>query len=281
MPDTTRLPSPDLRIVNTQDLIPHEYHDEQRMLPLVARIQNDGMLRNPPIVTPLPQMNQFLVLDGANRVGALRLLETRHTLVQVVPYEQPFVRLSTWNHVLSETSADTYINRLQKIDGLSLLASDLPQARESLDNGNILAYCVCANSAAYMLIPFSQKTPERNQLLNAIVNTYASVGRLNRSSSDDIDEVFRQFPTLSLVFFLPKYRPSEIVGFASSRSYIPPGITRHIISGRALRVNYRLVDLYADLPLEEKNNALKTWLSAKYSSNQVRYYTESTFLFDE
>src|SRR5690606_40114707 len=46
------LPAVDLRIVPTEALLSHERHDAQRTAPLVKYLRRDGVLKNPPIVTP-------------------------------------------------------------------------------------------------------------------------------------------------------------------------------------------------------------------------------------
>src|SRR5690606_7280314 len=84
----------DLRIVPTEALLSHERHDAQRTAPLVKYLRRDGVLKNPPIVTPSGlDDNTYVMLDGANRIFALNELGIRHTLVQVVPYTEPHVDL--------------------------------------------------------------------------------------------------------------------------------------------------------------------------------------------
>jgi hypothetical protein len=71
------------------------------------------------------------------------------------------------------------------------------------------------------------------------------------------------------------------VALARAEAVLPAGITRHIIPGRALRVNAPL-DLMSDgRPLDEKQAWLDAWVSRHRSSHGVRYYAEPTFLFDE
>ena len=63
---------------------------------------------------------------------------------------------------------------------------------------------------------------------------------------------------------------------------MPAGITRHLIRWRALRINLpldRLADTSRDI--EEKNRWLQDWMRQKLAQRQVRFYEESTVLFDE
>jgi hypothetical protein len=62
---------------------------------------------------------------------------------------------------------------------------------------------------------------------------------------------------------------------------LPAGLTRHLIQGRALRLNYPLSELKSDDDLDAKNARLKEWMTDKLTTKEVRFYGESTFLFDE
>jgi len=69
-------------------------HDDQRTPPLMARIQESGVLRNPPNPTPLRDGSQcFMVLDRANRITALRKLNFPHVAVQVVKPDDQVLKL--------------------------------------------------------------------------------------------------------------------------------------------------------------------------------------------
>jgi hypothetical protein len=69
---------------------------------------------------------------------------------------------------------------------------------------------------------------------------------------------------------------------AQYKAFLPPGISRHIIHGRALRVNYPL-DVLSDANknLVSKNDDLNAWIQHKLANRQVRYYAEATYQFDE
>jgi hypothetical protein len=68
---------------------------------------------------------------------------------------------------------------------------------------------------------------------------------------------------------------------AANGDHIPSGITRHIIPNRALHINIPVVVLQADWTLQEKEDWLHNWLMERMAANAIRYYSESTFSFDE
>ena len=80
---------PDLRILPIDLLVEHEFNDAQRTEPLARRLETEGVLKNPPVVTPMGDGDsRYVVLDGANRVTALHILGYTHILVQVVRSEE-------------------------------------------------------------------------------------------------------------------------------------------------------------------------------------------------
>src|SRR5437667_14559 len=62
---------------------------------------------------------------------------------------------------------------------------------------------------------------------------------------------------------------------------LPAGITRHLIPGRALRVNLPLDVLTSPGEIEQKNRWLADEIHRRLLENRIRYYPESSFLFDE
>ncbi|HEX5691143.1 MAG TPA: ParB N-terminal domain-containing protein, partial [Roseiflexaceae bacterium] len=129
----------DLRILPLADLRPHERTDPRRVDPLTARLREEKLLRNPPIVAPLAYGDaRFVVLDGANRVTALRALGLPHILAQVVDYGA--VALHTWHHAITVYRAEELIAQLTAIPGLVCEETDLIHARAQLARREALAF---------------------------------------------------------------------------------------------------------------------------------------------
>jgi hypothetical protein len=72
------------------------------------------------------------------------------------------------------------------------------------------------------------------------------------------------------------------MALARERRCLPTGVTRHVIPGRALHVNAPLAILADQAQSSQaKNRWLEGWLKQRLSGHGVRFYQESTFLFDE
>ncbi len=266
------VPMPDLRIVPVKSLLPHEEHDSQRSQPLVARIRSETTMINPPLVAPINDQ-AYVILDGANRVYALAELGYPHVLVQVATYASGLVELSNWQHVVSDWSADEFIQQLRQIPEITLGSGS--------DANGVAQLHLRDNSVTTICAPAST-TSARNAALRRIVGVYQRNARLHRTPLSDPEEIWELFPdALALVTF-PPYTPDDIIAAAQECAYLPPGISRHIVQGRAIRVNYPLDQLRDPaVPLEQKNADLLTWLQNKLANRQVRYYAEATYQFDE
>jgi hypothetical protein len=275
---------PDLRFVPVEALVPHERHDLQRMAPLVEDFHRQAVLKNPPIVTPLGEDGpgaRFMVLDGANRSTAAREAGFPHMVVQVAHYEEPWVHLMTWHHALSDMPAEALVETCRAIAGLECKREPLLHARAELARRAVLAYAVLADGSAWSFRG-GRTLEERNQLLNAIVDTYRESRRFYRMSTESFEVARERHPDVTALFVFPNFAPAEVLELATSGEKLPAGVTRHLIRWRALRVNVPL-DKLSDPrePIDSKNKWLHAWADEKFHQRQVRFYEEPTVLFDE
>ncbi|HEX2905758.1 MAG TPA: hypothetical protein VHO69_02780 [Phototrophicaceae bacterium] len=265
-------PPPDLRIVLTESLQPHEEHDSQRAQPLIERLQHEEFVINPPIVAHM-DADHYVILDGANRFYAFSHLNYPHILVQVADYDTSLVELKTWRHIVCQWEPDPFITQLQQLNQIAITEGQEPEAIAHLllKDGQLLAIQVNSND-----------TYVRNAALCDVVRVYQQNAVLHRTALTELDDIWQLHPdALGLVIF-PEYQPADIIAAAQYKAYLPPGISRHIIHGRALRVNYPLDILRnATVPLEKKNEQLLHWMQKKLANRHVRYYAEATYQFDE
>lgn len=265
-------PPPDLRIVLTDSLRPHEEHDSQRSLPLIERLQTEAIVINPPIVSQMGA-SQYVVLDGANRFHAFSHLGYPHILVQVAAYEGGYVELKTWRHLVCDWEATVFLSHLNKIPDI-----------EIIDGQNIdaIAHIIFKDGRIMAIRTAVENTHERNAALRKVVAVYQRNATLHRTALTEPDDIWPLYPTSIALIAFPDYQPSDIIAAARYKAYLPPGISRHIIHGRALRLNYPLDALRdPNMRLSEKNLQLASWTQHKLENRHVRYYAEATYQFDE
>ena len=274
---------PLLRFVPVESLVPHEQHDDQRMRPLVQKLREQAVLKNPPIVAPLDAGaagERYVVLDGANRCVAAQAAGFPHIVAQIVAYEEPHVRLSTWGHGLGDYSGEDFERLLHSVPGLECRNEPLRQARATLARREAIACAVFADGHADTLHARGD-LHARNRLLNAVVDTYRSGRRFVRVTTDSLDEVRARHPDVTALMVFPHFEPAEVIELAVGGARLPAGITRHLIRWRALRLNVPIEQLASSESTAAKNAWLEAWLREKLTTRQVRFYEEPTVLFDE
>jgi hypothetical protein len=260
-------PHPDLRIVPTEALLPHEEHDSQRSEPLAERLQREEFMINPPVVAP--EGDSFIILDGANRFHAFSHLRYPHILVQVSSYESGWVELGTWSHVVGSWSADALLTQAAQIDGVRLVDGA---------HAGALAAIVLPDGQEYAVMG---ERALASAHFRALVAIYQRQAALHRTAIGDASALWTLYPDACAVIRFPSLKSEDIVRAALSRDFLPPGVSRHIVHGRAVRVNYPMDALRKPGSLEQKNAALLEWVQAKLVHRQIRYYAEATYQFDE
>ena len=272
---------PRLDILPVEKIVPHEYHDEQRAYPLVETLREQGVLRNPPIVMPFGDGSErYMILDGTNRVTAVRLLGIPHIVVQVVDPAMPGLALRTWNHVVWGMDSAVFLAVLQAaMPGLHPV-EDLAQSVTELHQ-RVLMLIVSLPTGQVFAAPALSDAAAVLDALNAVVRTYQGSALLDRTGEHDAQALQDLYPEISGVVIFPPFDIRQVQQLVASGHLFPPGITRFIVSPRALRVNYPLEALASGESLEAKRARLQAWLQARLAAKGVRYYAEATVLYDD
>lgn len=268
---------PDLRVVAGEDVLLHEDADERRVAALAMRLQSEGMVRNPPIVAPLDE-RRYVVLDGANRVSALRRLGVPDVVVQVVDYAR--VTLNTWYHLVTGVPVEDLERGLAQLPGLTLRPSDLAAARAALSDGRCIAF-VAQPDGSVTQLEAQGDLAARTALLRQVVRLYKGRANIHRVQTDELSGLLPFYTQIAGLVVFPSYRPADILAMARRDAKLPSGITRHLIPLRALRVNTELDLLWSDTLRAEKNRWLAEWTRHKLQDRQIRFYEEPTVLYDE
>ncbi len=273
---------PELHILPLPALILHEDHDQQRTIPLIDKLRAQGILRNPPVVMPLDDgSGRYMVLDGANRVTALQTLEFPHIVAQVVRPDDPGIRLGTWHHVVWGMDAARLEDRIRRVANIRLMQLEadepVPDLR-ALDGAPV--YIQLAHGVRFVATT-SNDPLEQVAYLHGLVDTYKNRAFLDRTSQTRL-EAFRGIHNdLAALFIFPPFDVQMVLTMAGGGNVLPTGLTRFSISPRALHLNYPLHELSSAKPIEYKEAYLQRWIQERVKHKSVRFYAESTYLFDE
>lgn len=273
---------PDLRIVETELLQPHEEVDGSRLEPLMNAIRKDGMLKNPPVVAPLRgESERYIVLDGANRTMALQQMSVPHTLVQVVQPHHESIQLRTWNQVVVSGQPDRLRAAVDAVAGVATAMIDLETACEKLKAGLLLACLTLKDGTTWEISTKSNTLDNRIQALSKVIAVAGSLGPLERTGQIHAADLLALYPDMAGLLVLHNFVVEEVMIASANGLRLPSGITRFIVAPRALRLNYPLEWLLGENSRQEKQTQLEEWLRRQVTTRGVRYYAEPTFLFDE
>lgn len=283
--------SPVLRVFDVSQVLLHEEPDPGRVYRLVRAFRRDGVLRNPPIVASIPagaprgfpagRDDQVVVLDGANRVTALREIGVSHIAAQVVDYESPEVSVSAWTHYVVE-DGEPLRERIPARLGISLapvLAAE--EADRRLRRGDGMAALLDAVGPA--VVGPGMDPVVNAASLSALVGLYlgtSHIYRIDRVESWDADGLRQEYGRGTVVIF-PLFEKAAVLRLATGGARLPAGITRHLIPGRVLRLNVPLPWLESAEPAATKQALLDEAVAGRWRDHGVRYYAEATYLFDE
>lgn len=280
---------PRLEIVPLSKILLHEEIEPGRLRRVAARIEEDGALRHPPIVAKIPRSTKLLLLDGAHRTMALKELAVRNALVQVVDYQDRLIELQRWNHLVSIEEVEHFLDRVNRIPGTQLSWHRAPlNGSPFFARKNQYAQLILPDRNSMLLLPHKKLARDKpawlsgaTSALHEICGLYKDRGFLDRISYDEFDLVETNYPHFSTLIAFPLLTKQEIVRITRLKQKLPAGITRHLIPKRVLRFNLPLWVLSRDMPTEELNRRLVEMILSRIHEGRIRFYSESTFSFDE
>ncbi|MEE8396151.1 MAG: ParB N-terminal domain-containing protein, partial [bacterium] len=233
--------TPRLQLVPVARIRFNEHPEHRRTFRLVERIKEEMTLRNPPIVAEI-EGEAFLLLDGANRVGAFRELGFSHVPVQVVDYGDDRIELKGWHHLLVNGRSLALRSAYEQIPGVRLEQIAPEKLTEVLEQRAVYAVLVDETTACWALWP--PKPPEavavgeRIAVLEQVVGGYEGQSKLERVKLADFSQLPEVIRTVEHQLCLfPVFHKAELLNLAAEQVLIPTGLSRHLIPGRALGLN--------------------------------------------
>jgi L-serine kinase (ATP) / ParB family transcriptional regulator, heme-responsive regulator len=276
---TTSKPFPILRIVPLEQIRFHEAPETDRAARLVERLAEDRHLLNPPIVAPLAQADGYLLIDGANRISAMRLLGYSCVPVQIINYNDPALHLGSWHHAVMRLSWPGWIEQLRAL-GLPVEIVSIETAEGSLANREACAVMMSPDESA-AIIPASDNLRTDVHAMTRLIDTYKKSHPFERVDQTNLAALRSFYPDLAALVLFPPLAKSEVMQLVTDNLKLPTGLTRHSIPGRVLRVNIQLDVLRSDLSLADKNEWLEAFVRMRIQERHVRFYPESVFIFDD
>lgn len=268
-----------LRVVPLARVFPHENIDPKRVNRLAQRLDTEGKLGNPPIVTEAGD-GRYMVLDGATRTAAMQQLGFPHAIVQVVNSEDG-LGLKTWYHLIRQIREDDLLQLLQQLPYVNLQPVAPEEAAKAMFEYGGLCYLHTVSDLAYVVQPAAGAN--RLDALNQLTECYIDAAHVDRTLNSNIISLKSEADGFTAVVVFPEYTVGQVIQTTlESERLFPAGITRFIIPGRILRLNADIDILRsADLSLHEKNRWLHEQLLQRQAKGGIRRYDEAVYLLDE
>jgi hypothetical protein len=274
---------PTFEIIPVEKAIPHEFHDPTRTPPLIKKLRASGIMINPPLFSPFGDgSGQYMVLDGANRVFAFKEMGLPHILAQTIPSDSISLKLSSWNHVIWEMATSVLVKSIKNIPNTILMEMGENNYEKKEGEGNsIIATIQTPDDREFWIDSKIESRKECVSLMTAVMDTYKQVASFDRIPLGTIEAVQGLYEDITAIISYPQFPIHEVFELCQAGILLPSGITRFRVTPRALKINYPLDELASQITLEEKKNNLHNWLQERLARKGVRFYAESTLIFDE
>lgn len=277
-----------LRVVPVDVVLPHEEYHGPRVERLAARIEEDGILVNPPLVAEIDNGQKYVVLDGATRTTAFKHLQYPHIVVQVVDMERDNVQLHAWSHVVRNIAGQRgsidFLSLVRNVVGLQLIETSVEDLDDFVHQEGVLGYVLSVEGIGYRLELDQNLLGEGRDwldVMNDLVYQYGEWGDVERTLIRDLDDLKTIYEDMAALVVFPAFTPDTVLRVAEQGRLLPAGITRFIIPGRILRLNAPLEPMVGDGPLSAKTEWLDRLVSEKLGDRKVRYYEEPVMILDE
>ncbi len=270
---------PELKIMPIEEIVFHEEPDPERSSTLEIFLQKEGNLKNPPVVAFYENSTHAILLDGANRITALKNLRIPDVLVQRVDLFDPDLLFLHWHHAVEKLSKTEFLRKLEQIPGVAIDRSD-ERAISQENGGNQLCQIQFHDENLYRITSDGDLFGKVDAL-KRITNIYKGFAYMDRVSYTSLVHLKMHYPQFCAILCFMKFSKEELIRIVENSSKLPSGITRIILPKRALRLNVPLDILRFQAPVEEKNHWLQDRIQLQVKDKSIRFYHEPTFLFDE
>ena len=273
---------PAVKVVRIASLDFHERPDSQRFHYLKRRMSLDGYLRNPPIVARDGANGSPLVIDGVNRIEALRQLGVLDVLVQEVDIGDNDLTLSTWHHIVEGLEPAELVREVSKSAEVTacepLFTPDGDYVPQFYDGG--ACAIVLPDRRCYVVC--SPRTLDgRIEAMSRVVEVLKSGTTRDRVSYTNMADLSRNYSNLCALVCYKGYSKTEVLEYARRGRRFPSGVTRFTIPKRALSLCVPLTLLRDRDSLERKQARVDMLIENKIKQRKIRFYGEPTFHFDE
>ncbi len=263
---------PNLKVLAMENLDVHAFSEKKRILKIKESLIRRKYLRNPIIAANFGK--KYMILDGEGRYNAFKELGLKHIVAQIVDYDDPMLKVETWDHLIKGLSFKEFIEKINKIKGITIEKSS-SELIDLIKETSLFCHILFKETSYLIMLPPDYK--EVMNILNKIIRIYETK-EIIRIPHRKLKDYIAHF-SYSIIFCPPKFTKLDIREMFLEGLKFPPGVTRHIIPNRLLRLNYD-IELLSKGSIDEKNTKLKEFIKMRIEKGYLRYYEEPVFIFE-
>jgi hypothetical protein len=273
---------PSLRVVAIESLVLHEQPDEERWKRLKMRIESDDLLKHPPIAARDHGSATHILLDGVNRVEAMRRLGARWLLVQEVDLKDDSLVLSTWHHVVEGLNIDDALTRIGEFTGVSKVESRFTSQGDFEPVFDVETECllVCRDNSAFA-VRAPDESEQRLEIVTAVTDLIHTAENRDRVSYTNMSDLAKHYRNFSALVCYKAFTKNDVVALSLKGRKFPSGVTRFSVPKRALYFDLPFAFLTVDGSVESKQAELDEMIQSRIRDKKIRFYVEPTFIFDD
>ena len=258
-----------LDVISFDSLILFEKFDPIRTERLVKKIFDEQDFFNP--ITVALYKGKYIVIDGVNRLEALRRLGVKNIFVCLVDYcSRSQVELKNNAHFLHLNKEKFY--KLLDDNNIEYRFVEGVEVDQILNSGGVCA--VIENGKKYLAL--SDHNPcSLVDFLNKLVTIYVGKYEVYRLS-----ELSQDAQNFGLKVLFPLFKISQIVKMAEEGVYLQSGITWHALRNSIIHFSFPL-SVLKEKTVKEAQLFLRTLVDKKIENKKVRYYPSNIYICDE
>jgi len=262
-----------VKIIPLNSLLIYENYDPIRTKKLVNRIRNSGWFFNPITVGAIGQPGKFLVIDGVNRLEAMRELGAKYISVQIVDYlNSDEVDLRSNEHYLNMASK-RFFNLLA---GNNIKVQEYKPSGEFAEVGERNLCLIYSKKKTYSF-QNSNILKRDVETLNRLVKSYSGKTVIRRKS-----EVGNLIDGVKLLIRFKKFNPSDMVELALKNLRLESGITWHLVQNSVIRFKIPLDALCRGFKnKKEATKYIQKTIREKSKNLAIRRYLSNVYICDE
>lgn len=258
-----------LRLVEADRLLLHESREPTRLAALGESLASEGVQSHPVIAAP--HGDEYLVLDGAHRVGALAGLGYPLVLVQAV---EPPGSAESWTHVLEAPGIPEKLT--SRLRSLEPEMSGVELARGARCGGELPLGVLAAveTQEGCLALGGVGTIVEQTRALWTLQEAYPAGVAVRRVVPGEHVEPSRN----RVAVYYRRFKVAELAEVVRGGETLPAGITRFSVPERVLGVRFPLERMRGDA--RTGNEELARFIEGLLERGRVRLYDEPVVMFE-